>query len=116
MAQTIISVKVDESLKKEFEMICSDIGMSADTAMTVFIKAMVREKGFPFAVTASSSSTPWMDGAGKDSATQVREAAAKNEIKYMTMEEIFKQMAEEQKANASAPPPISFADSSRRMA
>lgn len=48
MAQTNISIRMDEGLKKQFEQICSEIGMSMTTAFCVFAKTMVREHGFPF--------------------------------------------------------------------
>lgn len=54
MAQTTMSIRMDENLKKQFEMLCNDFGMNATTAMTVFAKAVVREKKIPFEITASS--------------------------------------------------------------
>ena len=46
MAQTTISVRMDESLKKEFDRICNDLG----TAITMLAKKMTREKRIPFDV------------------------------------------------------------------
>lgn len=52
MAQTNVSIRMDEGLKKQFEQICSEIGMSMTTAFCVFAKTMVREHGFPFELKA----------------------------------------------------------------
>lgn len=53
MAQATFSVRMDDNLKKEFDLLCSDFGMSMSTAITVFAKAVVREKKIPFEITAS---------------------------------------------------------------
>lgn len=50
MAQTTISVRMDESLKKEFDRICNDLGFSMTTAITMLAKKMTREKRIPFDV------------------------------------------------------------------
>ncbi|WP_346681915.1 type II toxin-antitoxin system RelB/DinJ family antitoxin [Megasphaera stantonii] len=50
MAQTTISVRMDESLKKEFDRICNDLGLSMTTAIIMLAKKMTREKRIPFDV------------------------------------------------------------------
>ena len=53
MAQATFSVRMDDVLKKEFDALCSDFGMSMSTAITVFAKAVVRERKIPFEISAS---------------------------------------------------------------
>ena len=53
MAQATFSVRMDDGLKKEFDALCSDFGMSMSTAITVFAKAVVRERSIPFKIVAS---------------------------------------------------------------
>ena len=50
MAQTNINIRIDKDLKKQFEFICNELGMSMTTAMNIFAKAFVRYKGMPFAL------------------------------------------------------------------
>ena len=50
MAQTNINIRIDEDLKKQFEFICNELGMTMTTAMNIFAKAFVRYKGMPFAI------------------------------------------------------------------
>lgn len=50
MAQATFSVRMDETLKKQFDMICSDFGMNASTAINVFARAVVRERKIPFEI------------------------------------------------------------------
>lgn len=51
MAQTSINIRMDDSLKKQFEGICSELGLSMSTAFTLFAKTMVRQQGLPFELT-----------------------------------------------------------------
>lgn len=51
MAQTVINVRVNEDLKKQFEKFCNDTGMNISTAINIFISTVVREKQIPFKIT-----------------------------------------------------------------
>ena len=53
MAQATFSVRMDDNLKKEFDRLCSDFGMSMSTAINVFARAVVRERKIPFEIMAS---------------------------------------------------------------
>ncbi len=50
MSQTTISVRMDEALKKDFDNVCGELGMSMTTAITMLAKKMTREKRLPFEV------------------------------------------------------------------
>lgn len=50
MAQTTVSVRMDETLKKDFDTVCNDLGLSMTTAITMLAKKMTREKRIPFEV------------------------------------------------------------------
>ena len=50
MAQATFSVRMDEKLKKQFDDLCSDFGMTASTAINVFARAVVRERKIPFEI------------------------------------------------------------------
>lgn len=50
MAQTTVSVRMDDTLKKEFDKVCNDLGLSMTTAITMLAKKMTREKRIPFEV------------------------------------------------------------------
>lgn len=50
MAQTNINIRMDEKLKRDFDALCGDLGLTMTVAFTVFAKRMVREKGIPFDV------------------------------------------------------------------
>ena len=44
MAQTTVSIRMDEDLKKDFDSICNDLGMTMTTAVIILAKKMAREK------------------------------------------------------------------------
>lgn len=50
MAQAIVSVRMDEGLKQDFDTICNELGLSMTTAVTMLAKKMTREKRLPFEV------------------------------------------------------------------
>ena len=50
MAQTTLSVRMDDSLKSDFEKVCNELGLSMTTAITMLAKKMTREKRLPFEV------------------------------------------------------------------
>ena len=42
MAQVSMTVRMDSELKKAFDSLCNEFGMSSNTAMNVFAKAVVQ--------------------------------------------------------------------------
>lgn len=56
MGQTNLNIRVDEDLKKEFNLLCDDLGMNVTTAINIFIKKAVRTWGIPFDVKAERPS------------------------------------------------------------
>ncbi|MGM9935718.1 MAG: type II toxin-antitoxin system RelB/DinJ family antitoxin [Candidatus Ornithomonoglobus sp.] len=53
MAQSTFSIRMDDGLKKEFDSLCADFGMSMSTAITVFARTVVKTRKIPFEITAS---------------------------------------------------------------
>lgn len=50
MAQTTLSVRMDENVKKQFDSFCSEVGMNASVAVNLFAKAVLRERKIPFEI------------------------------------------------------------------
>ena len=50
MSQANISVRIDENLKQQFDKLCESLGFTMSTAINIFVKKVVREKGIPFAL------------------------------------------------------------------
>lgn len=52
MATTTITIRMDEKLKKQAEILFEDMGLNMTTAFTLFTKAVVRQNKIPFEITA----------------------------------------------------------------
>ncbi len=50
MAQTNINIRMDENLKREFDELCGDLGLTMTAAFNVFAKMMVRQQRIPFEI------------------------------------------------------------------
>ncbi|MCL1917538.1 MAG: type II toxin-antitoxin system RelB/DinJ family antitoxin [Peptococcaceae bacterium] len=50
MAQTNVNIRIDENLKREFDSICQDLGLTMTTAFTVFARTVVRRQRIPFEI------------------------------------------------------------------
>ena len=50
MAQSSLSVRIDEKDKKSFEMFCNETGMNVSVAINMFIKTVLREHKLPFEI------------------------------------------------------------------
>ena len=53
MAQSTLSIRIDEKLKKDFDIMCNDFGMNISTAITIFAKKVVNERKIPFEITSN---------------------------------------------------------------
>lgn len=86
MAQATFSVRMDENLKKQFDGLCSDFGMTASTAINVFARAVVRERKIPFEITSPEKEVT------REKAMQtfmaLRQQAKENGVQDMTLDEI----------------------------
>ena len=51
MATTSVTIRMDESLKKQAEKLFEEMGLNMTTAFTIFTKAVVREQRIPFEIT-----------------------------------------------------------------
>jgi len=50
MGQTAFTVRMDADVKKRFDDLCKDFGMSANTAFNMFARAVIRQERIPFDV------------------------------------------------------------------
>ena len=82
MAQSTFSVRMDESLKRQFDALCADFGMNASTAINVFARAVVRERKIPFEISSSKEER------ALNAVELLREQARKSGASEMTLDEI----------------------------
>ena len=92
MAQATLSMRVDDTLKKNFDSICDDFGFTSTAAITVFMKTVVRERRIPFEIKASTK-----EQINKDAWAaflEMRAAAAEAGLQDMTLDEINAEIQE----------------------
>ena len=85
MAQATFSIRMDETLKKQFDSLCSDFGMNATTAFNICAKAVVRERKIPFEIYSPADAT-------RDEAIsafwEMRKIAEENGLQDMSLDDI----------------------------
>ena len=86
MAEVSFSIQMDENLKKQFEQVCSDLGMSVSMAITTFARMVVRERKIPFEIAAPRTNVTREDGLNAFLA--LREEAHRNGLQDMTLDDI----------------------------
>ncbi len=79
-------MRVDDNLKKNFDIICDDFGFTSTAAITVFMKTVVRERRIPFEIKASSREQINQDA--WDAFMEMRSQAAAAGAQDMSLEEI----------------------------
>lgn len=50
MAQTAMTIRLDSVQKAKFDQLCEQFGMSANTAINVFVRAVIRNRSIPFTI------------------------------------------------------------------
>lgn len=84
MATATFSIRMENSLKKDFVDICKSFGMNVSTAINVFAKTVVNQKKIPFEIVS-----PYSDDF-MGSVNTLRNEARKNNKTGMSLAEINK--------------------------
>ena len=53
MPQSAMTIRLDSEMKSRFDELCATFGMSANTAINVFVNAVVRTQSIPFSISAT---------------------------------------------------------------
>lgn len=86
MAQVSMTVRMDSALKESFDSLCSEFGMSANTAMNIFAKAVVQRREIPFKIEAPKPNAKSDDG--WDAFKEIRKMTEAGELPDMSRNEI----------------------------
>ena len=85
MGQVSMTVRMDSQLKQQFNELCNEIGMSVNTAINVFAKAVVKTRSIPFEIKADAVSEPM---SGLEAFQKMRKMAESGQFPEMTLDEI----------------------------
>ncbi len=80
-----MTVRMDSQLKQNFDALCSQFGMSANTAMNIFANAVVMYRKIPFEIKAA----PKVDSMdGLKAFQEIRKMAESGQLPDLTLDEI----------------------------
>lgn len=87
MATVNTSIKIDEETKKEAQKLFKDLGLSLSTAINIFLKQAIREKGIPFYINSLPKNSEQVQAF--EEAKQIKKNPS-NYKSYSSPEEMFK--------------------------
>lgn len=90
MQQVTMTVRTDANLKAVFTSLCEEFGMSANTAMNVFMRAVAETRSIPFTIGKRNTDTRQKF---EDVLSQVLEENRKLDRPELTLEEINAEIA-----------------------
>ena len=53
MADSTVTIRIDDNVKRRFEEFCADVGINMSVAVNMFIRASLREQKIPFSIESS---------------------------------------------------------------
>lgn len=88
MASTVVQFRVDSELKTEAQNIFENLGLDLATAIRIFLKRSIKDKGIPFSMSEKTAQNYVSLEEGRKAFYALRDEAAKNGLQDMTLEEI----------------------------
>ena len=85
MAQTAFTVRMDADVKKRFDELCKDFGMSSNTAFNMFARAVIKSERIPFNIESEEQA---LIERAKRVTEQIRAQAILNGTADMSMDDI----------------------------
>jgi DNA-damage-inducible protein J len=92
MKSVNVTVRLDENVKKEFDVFCENVGISVTAAFNMFIRATLRERALPFAITDNPRNAARVSL--QDALQEAQENALLNGTSDMSMDDINDIIAE----------------------
>ena len=86
MASSLLQIRIDDSLKEEASRVFENLGIDTSTAVRMFLKRAVMENGIPFRMTLPRK--PYNADRGYRAMVEIGEAAEKDGLSEMSLEEI----------------------------
>ena len=87
MAQTAMTIRIDEQDKVQFTQLCSEFGMSVNTAINIFIKKVINVGAIPFNI-GLSPQTKSVDDEAIEAWRAIRRRTMSSDEPEMTLDEI----------------------------
>ena len=88
-----MTVRLDNKQKAIFDELCAQFGMSANTAINIFVKAVIRSKSIPSPIQAKNEEEDEVTAKAKAAFQYMRDTARENNID-MSLDEINEEIRE----------------------
>ena len=88
---TSMTIRVDETLKKNFDSLCDQFGLSNSAALNLFMKTVVRERRIPFEIKADTEAE--LREKGWAAFQKMRATALASGAREMSLEEINEEIS-----------------------
>lgn len=86
MSQSALTIRMDSDLKKQFDSLCEEFGMSTNTAFNIYVRQVVRYRRIPFTIEAPEKDD--VMAKGRAAFYRMRQAAADAGMQDMALDEI----------------------------
>lgn len=94
MGQSTITIRTEDTIKKQFDGLCNEFGMSVNTAFNIFMRTVVRTRSIPFAIQSNSNTKEELLAKGRNAFELLRKEALENGLPPMTLEDINKEISD----------------------
>lgn len=88
MAQTSMTVRIDNQQKAKFDHLCEQFGMSANTAINIFVRQVIRCRRIPFMIAAPEQEEDDLRTKAIIAFQKIRENAEAQPGSELTLEDI----------------------------
>jgi len=95
MAQTAMTIRLDNDLKVKFNNLCEELGMSTNTAFNIFARQAVRKRSIPFIIEASSKED--IRKQALEAIERIRQSAIESGVADLSLEEINEEIRQTRK-------------------
>ena len=85
MAQTAFTVRMDSEVKKQFDELCKDFGMSSNTAFNIFARTVIKKQRIPFEVESERETRLRQ---ARETFERIERYKSENNLPELTMDEI----------------------------
>ena len=98
MSTTAISIRLDSDIKKQFDELCKEFGISTNAAFNLFARTVVREQAIPFPISLNISESEKRSIVAQDALSRIQSLSAQ-EAHEWTDEEIDELIATHRRKN-----------------
>lgn len=94
MSTSAMTVRLDSDMKKQFDALCQQFGMSSNTAINIFVNQVVRSRSIPFTVTVETTNKDEIRQRAIDAFNRQRQKALQGKTPDLTLDEINDEIRE----------------------